>query len=125
MFRRILVANRGEIALRILRACREMGVQTVVVYSEADRGARYLELADERRFWKERGIVTGDYNVIDSNGKLISGSSYLPDTVEGGRKKLRQLIELCVSRLPSPRAVPYCIFRFLSSFNQVKGWFAY
>jgi acetyl-CoA carboxylase biotin carboxylase subunit len=48
MFRRILVANRGEIALRILRACREMGVQTVAVYSEADRGARYLDLADEK-----------------------------------------------------------------------------
>ncbi len=48
MYRRILVANRGEIALRIIRACREMGVQTVAVYSEADRGARYLDLADER-----------------------------------------------------------------------------
>jgi len=48
MYRRILVANRGEIALRIIRACHEMGVQTVAVYSEADRGARYLDLADER-----------------------------------------------------------------------------
>jgi len=48
MYRRILVANRGEIALRVIRACREMGVQTVAVYSEADRNARYLDLADER-----------------------------------------------------------------------------
>jgi len=48
MYRRILVANRGEIALRIIRACREMGVGTVAVYSEADRGAKYLDLADER-----------------------------------------------------------------------------
>jgi acetyl-CoA carboxylase biotin carboxylase subunit len=47
MYHRILIANRGEIALRIIRACRELGVQTVAVYSEADRGARYLELADE------------------------------------------------------------------------------
>jgi len=46
MFSRILIANRGEIALRILRACKEMGVQTVVVYSEADRDALYLRLAD-------------------------------------------------------------------------------
>ncbi|HUU93303.1 MAG TPA: acetyl-CoA carboxylase biotin carboxylase subunit [Phycisphaerae bacterium] len=46
MFSRILVANRGEIALRIIRACKEMGVEAVVVYSEADRGARYLDLAD-------------------------------------------------------------------------------
>ncbi|MEN6457723.1 MAG: acetyl-CoA carboxylase biotin carboxylase subunit [Thermoguttaceae bacterium] len=47
MFKRILVANRGEIALRILRACRELGVETVAIYSEADRGAAYLQLADE------------------------------------------------------------------------------
>ncbi|MCZ6796200.1 MAG: ATP-grasp domain-containing protein, partial [Planctomycetota bacterium] len=44
---RILIANRGEIALRILRACRELDIETVVVYSEADRGAGYLDLADE------------------------------------------------------------------------------
>ncbi len=47
MFQRILVANRGEIALRIIRACREMGIQTVAVFSEADRGADYLRLANE------------------------------------------------------------------------------
>jgi acetyl-CoA carboxylase biotin carboxylase subunit len=47
MFKRILVANRGEIALRIIRACREMGVETVAIFSEADRGAQYLDLADE------------------------------------------------------------------------------
>ncbi len=39
MYQRILIANRGEIALRILRACREMGIETVAVFSEADRGA--------------------------------------------------------------------------------------
>ncbi len=47
MFQRILIANRGEIALRIMRACREMGIETVAVFSEADRGADYLKLADE------------------------------------------------------------------------------
>ena len=47
MFQRILVANRGEIALRILRACREMGIGTVAVCSEADKGADYLKLANE------------------------------------------------------------------------------
>jgi acetyl-CoA carboxylase biotin carboxylase subunit len=47
MFSRILIANRGEIALRIIRACRELGVESVVVYSEADRGASYIELADQ------------------------------------------------------------------------------
>src|SRR5687768_2464639 len=47
MFKRILVANRGEIALRIIRACRELGVETVAIFSEADRGSAYLELANE------------------------------------------------------------------------------
>jgi acetyl-CoA carboxylase biotin carboxylase subunit len=47
MFKRILIANRGEIALRIIRACREMGIETVAVFSEADRGSAYLEMADE------------------------------------------------------------------------------
>ena len=47
MFNRILIANRGEIALRVIRACRELGIETVAVYSEADRDAPYLNLADE------------------------------------------------------------------------------
>jgi acetyl-CoA carboxylase biotin carboxylase subunit len=47
MFSKILIANRGEIALRILRACREMGIQTAVVYSTADREAAYVQMADQ------------------------------------------------------------------------------
>jgi acetyl-CoA carboxylase biotin carboxylase subunit len=47
MFEKILIANRGEVALRIQRACRELGIKTVVVHSEADRDAKYVKLADE------------------------------------------------------------------------------
>ncbi|MEO6351359.1 MAG: biotin carboxylase N-terminal domain-containing protein, partial [Candidatus Limnocylindrales bacterium] len=47
MFNKILIANRGEIALRVLRACRRMGIASVVAYSEADRESRAVELADE------------------------------------------------------------------------------
>src|SRR6195952_2661347 len=47
MFEKILIANRGEIALRIYRACREMGISTVAVHSEADASAMHVRLADE------------------------------------------------------------------------------
>src|SRR6202140_4984452 len=47
MFEKILIANRGEIALCIQRACRDMGIKTVVVHSEADSEAKYVKLADE------------------------------------------------------------------------------
>ena len=46
MFRRILIANRGEIAVRVIRACRELGIESIAVYSDADAGARHVSLAD-------------------------------------------------------------------------------
>src|ERR1700761_1496097 len=59
MFHRILVANRGEIALRVIRACKELGVEVVAVYSQADRDAPYLATAD-------RAICIGRAPSIDS-----------------------------------------------------------
>ncbi len=59
MFSRIMIANRGEIALRIIRACKELGIEAVAVFSEADRDAGYLRLADDR-------ICIGPATAIDS-----------------------------------------------------------
>src|SRR5205809_7112742 len=59
MFSKILIANRGEIALRIIRACRGLGIQSAVVYSTADRDAAYLKLADQ-------AICIGDAPPADS-----------------------------------------------------------
>src|SRR5215831_4042577 len=50
MFKKVLIANRGEIAIRIMSTCREMGIRTVAIYSDADRNARHVREADEAYF---------------------------------------------------------------------------
>ncbi|MCH9058514.1 MAG: acetyl-CoA carboxylase biotin carboxylase subunit, partial [Planctomycetes bacterium] len=74
MFRRVLIANRGEIALRILRACKELGIETVCVYSEADAQIPYLRLAD-------RAICIGRAPAKDSylNASRILAAAEIAD----------------------------------------------
>lgn len=98
MIRKVLVANRGEIAVRIIRACREMGIETVAVYSEADREALHAKLADE-------AVCIGPASLADSylsmekiiSATIISGA----DAIHPGfgllseNSKFAELCEKC------------------------------
>ncbi len=64
MFRKILIANRGEIALRVIRACREMGIGTVAIYSDADRSALHVRKADEA-YWVGASPSAESYLRVD------------------------------------------------------------
>lgn len=59
MFKKVLIANRGEIAVRIIRACKEMGIATVAIYSSADKSSLHVKIADE-------AICIGEANSTNS-----------------------------------------------------------
>jgi pyruvate carboxylase len=82
MFDKILIANRGEIALRIQRACRELGIKTVVVYSVDDKEAKSVKLADDGKsvFLEVEGLVPVMQMRIKMNVKAVDGSR-VPDDI--------------------------------------------
>uniref|UniRef100_A0A0N4ZJ08 Biotin carboxylation domain-containing protein n=1 Tax=Parastrongyloides trichosuri TaxID=131310 RepID=A0A0N4ZJ08_PARTI len=85
MFTKVLIANRGEIALRIHRACKEMGISTVAVHSEADRGAMWVRLADE-------SVCIGPAPAANRDGRTGHRSVQdhrLPPDRQGGRWRRR------------------------------------
>src|SRR5438270_121023 len=73
MFSKVLIANRGEIAVRIVRACEELGIATVAVYSELDRDAPHVKRADEA-FLLGPGPATESYLVVDKLLDVIERS---------------------------------------------------
>ena len=75
MFKKVLVANRGEIAVRIIRACREMGVETVAVYSTADKDALHSQLADEAVCIGEASVGKSYLNAVHPGFGFLSENS--------------------------------------------------
>ena len=100
MFTKILIANRGEIAIRIIRACKEMGISTVAVYSEADRESLHVALADE-------AICIGGPRADDSylNGERIVSAALAThaQAIHPGDRKSTRLnsSHSAKSRMPS------------------------
>jgi len=114
MFKKILIANRGEIALRIQRACREMGIKSVVVYSEADRDAKYVKLADEAvcigpaasaQSYLNMPAIISTAEVTDAEG---SNSLVGPSTAPAGTTSAstrNHAATTARNRCPAPRGV--------------------
>ena len=100
MLKKVLIANRGEIAVRIIRACRELGVQTVAIYSEADRDSLAVKLADEA-ICVGPAISKKSYlnvkNILEA--ACLSGA----DSIHPGFGFYRKmhLLQKCVTRLES------------------------
>ncbi len=82
MFSKILIANRGEIAVRVIRACKEMGIETVAVYSEADREALHVSLADESICV---GPAPSALSYLNQEGPAVSGAEH---RLQGGASRL-------------------------------------
>ena len=104
MIKKVLIANRGEIAVRIIRACREMGIETVAVYSEADKEALHAKLADE-------AVCIGPASSSESylsmdriiSATIITGADAIRDSDSCRRTaNLRSCASSAISHLSAP-----------------------
>ena len=103
MFKKILIANRGEIAIRIMRACKELGIKTVAVYSDADKNALHVQQADETIH-----IGTIDVDIYDVAAKNQIWKGQASKTLGSGKdpakvnKNLNKAMEKLFKKYPPP-----------------------
>lgn len=100
MFKKILIANRGEIAVRIIRTCKEMGIKTVAVYSETDKNALHVQLADESvcigpdkakdSYLNEKNILSA--TVLKGAEAIHPGFGFLSENSKFARMCVRNVI---------------------------------
>lgn len=95
MFDKILIANRGEIAVRIIRACREMGIKTVAVFSEADRDALHTQMADE-------AVCIGGAKVAES---YLNMQNIISVAVEKRFRRYIRALVFCLKTVHLPQCV--------------------
>jgi biotin carboxylase len=99
MFRKILIANRGEIAGRVIRTARRMGVETVAVYSDADRDAQHVAMADDAR---HIGPAPARQSYLDQ-GKIIAAA--LESGAEASIPATASCLRMPISRRPATEPV--------------------
>jgi len=98
VFRRVLIANRGEIALRVIRACKALGLESVAIYSEADRDASYLDLADEAVCI---GAASPAKSYLDTNRVIAAAEITDSDAIHPGygflseNSRFVEMVEAC------------------------------
>ena len=103
MFEKVLVANRGEIAVRIIRACKELNIRTVAVYSEADANSMHVQLADEA-ICIGKAPASESYLRID---RIISAAGMPPPKFSSARMpSIASSSRNCTSRSATSSALP-------------------
>ena len=91
MFKKILIANRGEIAVRVIRACKEWGIDTVAVHSDVDKDSMHVKLADE-------SVCIGSHNPVKSYLNILKSQNIILDQEKRRSLIIKKMTSICNNR---------------------------